>query len=69
MRVDIVLLAECDLLVKDLGTTGSGNETEERGRGVQWSGAEFGVGLETDKVRVVCFILSVDSPCSLHFRW
>jgi hypothetical protein len=42
-----------DLGGENVGRGGGGDEAEEGRGGVEWTRAEFGVGLKTDKVGVV----------------
>jgi hypothetical protein len=53
VRIAVLLGVPADLGVELGLATGGGDEAEEGRRGVQRSGAELGVGLETDKVGVV----------------
>jgi len=53
VRRDVLLLASLQLLLELIAAACSRNQTEEgRGR-VEWPRAELGVGLQSDKVRVV----------------
>jgi hypothetical protein len=53
MRIAVLLGVPADLSVELGLATGGGDQSEEGRRGVQWSGAEFGMGLKTDEVGVV----------------
>lgn len=53
MRGNVTLLVGSHLLFQDVGTARGRDETQERGRWVQWTGREFRVGLQTDEEWVV----------------
>jgi hypothetical protein len=53
VRIAVLLGVPADLSVELGLATGGGDQSEEGRRGVQRSGAELGMGLETDKVGVI----------------